>query len=288
MDTFRLLARTNPRLIRRWYEYVSELDASAALTVMNYGFDDGRPIALEPAAEGDRYRLQLYHHLALGASVGGKDVIEVGSGRGGGAAYLARAFQPAALRGLDFSPRAVDFCQRHYGESNLSFVAADAQALPLHDESCDVVLNVESSHCYPDFPGFLAEVSRVLRPGGRLAYADFRPRREVAAWRAELASAPNLTVLRAAPITDQVVASLEHDSQAKADLLRRHFPKHLWPLLAAFAAVQGSPVHRSFRARRKEYWSYLLEKARQPAGSFDLASSDRAATGSFATAHAAS
>ena len=50
----------------------------------------------------------------------------------------------------------------------------NAESLPFADESFDAVINVEASHGYPDFPRFLAEVARVLRPGGHFLYADFR------------------------------------------------------------------------------------------------------------------
>merc|ERR1719335_1617700 len=46
--------------------------------------------------------------------------------------------------------------------------------LPFADGSMDVVLCIESSHCFADFERFLAEVRRVLRPGGRFSLADLR------------------------------------------------------------------------------------------------------------------
>src|ERR1700722_10634175 len=49
-------------------------------------------------------------------------------------------------------------------------------------------VNVEASHLYPDFPKFLSEVARVLRPGGHFLYTDFRPRSEVAEREAGLAN----------------------------------------------------------------------------------------------------
>ena len=38
--------------------------------------------------------------------------------------------------------------------------------------SIDLVLNVESSHCYPDIARFYSEVHRILCPGGFFLYAD--------------------------------------------------------------------------------------------------------------------
>jgi SAM-dependent methyltransferase len=42
--------------------------------------------------------------------------------------------------------------------------------------SLSIAINVEASHCYADVPRFLAEVQRVLTPGGLLLFADFRRR----------------------------------------------------------------------------------------------------------------
>jgi len=37
----------------------------------------------------------------------------------------------------------------------------------------DLIVNIESAHCYPDFVGFMKEVDRVLNPGGHFMFADF-------------------------------------------------------------------------------------------------------------------
>ena len=66
----------------------------------------------------------------------------------------------------------------------------DAQNLPFPDQSFDAVINVEASHQYPDFPRFLEEVTRVLRPGGHFLYTDSRRAPVVADWEAALANAP--------------------------------------------------------------------------------------------------
>ena len=77
--------------------------------------------------------------------------------------------------GLDLAERAVAHCNATHGRDRLDFRAGDAENLPFADGSFDAVLNVESSHCYPDITKFFAEVARVLRPGGYLLMADLRP-----------------------------------------------------------------------------------------------------------------
>ena len=52
--------------------------------------------------------------------------------------------------------------------AGLDFVVGDAGRLPFSAAAFDAVINIEASHGYPAFPRFLAEVARVLRPGGPL------------------------------------------------------------------------------------------------------------------------
>ena len=61
---------------------------------------------------------------------------------------------------------------RDIGLNAFRFLCADAENLPFPSDCADVLLNIESSHCYPNFARFLAEVRRVLKPGGVFAYAD--------------------------------------------------------------------------------------------------------------------
>ena len=160
-------------------------------TLMNYGFADldaqAPRFALLPPDEPERYPMALYHHVATLAPVAGREVLEVGSGRGGGASYVARYLKPAHLVGLDLSGKAVQFSNRQHRVDTLSFERGDAESLPFPDASFDSVLNVESSFCYPSIDRFLAEVKRVLRPGGHLHYTDLRLAHEMAEWREAIA-----------------------------------------------------------------------------------------------------
>src|SRR5204863_875878 len=123
-------------------------------------------LPLDGADEVNRYSIQLYHHLARTVNMDGARVLEVGCGRGGGCSYLARYQQPASVLGIDFSAKAIAFCNRVHAVPGLTFQQGDAESLPCETGTFDVVLNVESSHCYGSVPAFLGEVFRVLRPGG--------------------------------------------------------------------------------------------------------------------------
>ena len=64
------------------------------------------------------------------------------------------ALRRGTAAGLDFSQKAIDFARGHHRDPRLRFVCGDAEALPFADASFDAVLNVESSHCYPNVPRF--------------------------------------------------------------------------------------------------------------------------------------
>jgi SAM-dependent methyltransferase len=163
---------------RVFYNYLSRLDRGGNVILMNYGYEDLDPqaavIPMEAQDEPDRLCLQLYHRVAGSLDLQGKDVLEVGSGRGGGASYVKRALGPASVTGVDYSIEAVRFCQEHHKLDGLRYVHGDAEDLPCEEGSFDAVYNIESSHCYGNLRTFLGEVHRVLRPGGQCSWADFR------------------------------------------------------------------------------------------------------------------
>jgi SAM-dependent methyltransferase len=96
----------------------------------------------------------------------------------------------ASYTGLDLNPNGIAFCQKRHDLPGLDFVHGNAEDLRFDDQSFDAVLNVEASHLYSEFPRFLAEVARVLRPGGHFLYADHRARVHFADGESALAEAP--------------------------------------------------------------------------------------------------
>jgi len=190
---------------------------------LNFCYDEDPPMGLRlsESDEPNRYSIQLYHRTATQVDLAGKTVLEVSCGHGGGASYLIRTLQPASYTGLDLNPDGVAFCQKRHSLAGLDFVQGDAENLPFPDQSFDAVLNVEASHLYPNFPRFLAEVARVLAPGGHFLYADFRRRSAVPDWEAALADAP-MRLVSHAVIDAQVLRGMEKNKPRKHELTSRH------------------------------------------------------------------
>jgi SAM-dependent methyltransferase len=124
-----------------------------------------------------KYARQMYHFVASHGlpprALRGAAVLEVGSGRGRGGAYIARAFEPSRYVGMDISKTNLEIATKHFGHiPNVRFIEGNAAAIPSKDAAYDFVINVESSHNYANFRQFVSEAYRVLKPGGRLLWAD--------------------------------------------------------------------------------------------------------------------
>jgi SAM-dependent methyltransferase len=125
--------------------------------------------------DGDAFRRQAASRYALEpyiapfadfAAAKGKRVLEIGVGLGADHQRFAEA--GAVLSGIDLTPRAVEITRRRFAalalETNLR--VGDAERLAFADDTFDVVYSWGVIHHSPDTPTAVAEIFRVLRPGG--------------------------------------------------------------------------------------------------------------------------
>ena len=212
---------------RIFFELLSRSNPSHKSGFINLGYVCDAAIELKPEDESNRYAIQLYHQLFSAAcrpaKIAGKDIVEVGCGRGGGSDYVARCLRPRRVTGVDLARASIDYCLREYDVSGLEFRVGDAMSLPLDDDCCDVVINVESSHCYSSMARFLIEVKRVLRPGGYFLLTDMRHHDKLTRLWESLAAldsqltASGLELLERRDVTAAVSRAIELDGKASAD-----------------------------------------------------------------------
>ncbi|PWT77315.1 MAG: class I SAM-dependent methyltransferase [Proteobacteria bacterium] len=250
-------------LWRGWYQFLARWYPDTQWTFMNYGHrptHGAMPFALAPEDEADRSCIQLYQLVAGSVDLAGREVLEVGSGRGGGASFVARYLRPSRVVGVDLSPLAVAFCRARHRLPGLSFEVGNAECLAFDAASFDAVVNVESSHCYGDLSAFVREVQRVLRPNGYLLYADFRARRDLDDWRNTLSSSLRLVLER--DITPGVLAALDVDDDRKSSLINQRVARPLVGAFRQFAALRGTALYDKFRDGSVVYRAFVFQKTR--------------------------
>ncbi len=246
---------------RLWYPFLTRRLRGEEVLFLNYAFETNPPVGLPLLAEDEPNRacIQLYHHVASQVDLRGKKVLEVSCGHGGGASWITRTMQPASFTGLDLNPTGIQFCQQRHRVTGLSFMQGDAQKLPFADSSLDAVINVEASHCYPDFPAFLAEVARVLRPGGHFLYADFRFRDAFTEWEAAIKIAP-MQIVQTRDIGADVLRGMDINAERSRALIRERLPRFLHSLGHDFAGVPGSRIYTALQTGELTYRSWCFQK----------------------------
>ena len=250
------------RLWAWWYPFFTGRIRDQGIDFLNYAYEEEPPMGLRlaPEDEPNRPNIQLYHHVAAPAGIGARRVLEVSCGHGGGASYLTRTFAPAEYVALDLNPEGIRHCEQRHRAPGLRFVRGDALNLPFPEGSFDVVLNVEASHCYPDFPKFLDEVARVLRPGGVFCHADLRYPGQTEEWVRALSSHPQLRLERMRLINPEVIRGMELNTPRYEAMVRRAFPGFLHRLTLDFAGVKGSRIHRDAVSGELSYRSFVLRR----------------------------
>lgn len=245
--------------VRGLYHVVSFLDPESDLKVLNYGFYDGKRIPLDSEDVPNLLRLSLYHHVAGAVDLLDKDILEVGSGRGGGLSYVARHLNPRAAHGIDLSGKAVKFCQAYYDVPGLSFSQGDAENLDVEDDSYDVLLNIESSHNYPDMRKFVGEAHRIVRPEGYFLLADMRPADKVDGLR-DILEESGFKVILEEDITQNVLSALDRDNLLKNAYITNRIPRLLRRPFSVFAGVGGTHFYNQLYGGNWRYINFILQK----------------------------
>lgn len=117
----------------------------------------------------------LHRYFFARALCRGLDVLDVASGEGYGAALLAQVAR--SVVGVEIAEETVGHANAAYGVPGLTFLQGDARRIPCADASFDAVVSFETLEHFYEHDEFMAEVRRVLRPGGLLILSS--PERDV-------------------------------------------------------------------------------------------------------------
>lgn len=170
----------NVNTVRRHYEgYFDLLDRRRRYEAASLG---GRPPIMNlgywarGAGTAREAQEDFVHELiARAPHPRGCRVLDAGCGVGGPATLLAQDYG-ALVEGVNIVGEQVTWARQFIAGNGLTrqirVHLASAMNLPFRSAAFDVVFCLEAAHCFADKPRFLREALRVLRPGGRLLFAD--------------------------------------------------------------------------------------------------------------------
>ncbi len=224
-------------------------------------FDDRAAPQLERLySSADVLRRRRLVVQALDA-VSGEQLLDVGSGPG---LYLAELAETVGRRGqvtgVDSSKvMLAAAARRTAGLANVTLLAGEATDLPVPDESFDAALSVQVYEYVTDIRAALAEMSRVLRPGGRLVVWDIdwstvswfsddaaRMGKVLRVWDEHLAHA-TLPQWLASEMTDAGFVNIQVEGHAfvNTDAGPDAYSGGVIPLVADFVAEHGVPAEEA-------------------------------------------
>ena len=202
------------------------------------------------AIEGE-IEFEHFHRYCLARDLcQGLDVLDVASGEGYGSSILANVAR--SVTGVDVDPQAIAHARTTYGGENLRFIQGSALDLPLDDASVDAVVSFETLEHVREHARFMAEVKRVLRPGGRLVVST--PERAVYSARGEPVNEFHLLELTAAEFNSLLRANFKHVGVLSQRAI----------LGSLIVKTEGGGPWRSYERRSLEYIEASTGLARAP------------------------
>ena len=129
-----------------------------------------------PTEAGEIRHEHLHRYAWCARLAKGKDVLDIACGEGYGSAMLAA--RAKSVVGVDIDDATIEHARGVYrGIVGLQFQRGDAAEIPLADSSIDLVVSFETIEHHDRHREMIAEIRRVLRPGGLLVLSS--PNRDV-------------------------------------------------------------------------------------------------------------
>ena len=182
---------------------------------------------------------------ALGGTVEGGHVLEIGCGGGVGVSIILEQFGASEVEAIDIDPKMIHRARQRlatYSTDRVKLAVGNATSLTAKDATFDAVFDFGAIHLEPAWPKAIGEVARVLKPGGRFFF-------ELVTIRALRLSYPLLTERFAdmePPSPESFLGELDHLGIVVGDTFVRR-------RLAALTGWVGDLIGVGWRSRPKTY-----------------------------------
>eukprot|EP00347_Sterkiella_histriomuscorum_P022129 403331581 len=215
-----------------------------------------------------QFQFQMYHYAALGIKnkedLFDQTVLDIGSGRGGGLAFLAQYFHPRLAVGIDISSNQINFSKTNQLEGeNSENNEGDSENLDQIDqitkEQFDLVTCIESFHCFSNQKQVLKGISQKLDQNGSLVIADIFDKQTLPEIERLFSSLYRID--RQESITINVKHSMNLDKPRIEKLINSISENKIIVKILRnfFASAEGSKTFDEL-GKTKEYLCYVLKK----------------------------
>jgi len=144
--------------------------------------------SIERAAMNNPVRAAHQHHREAawfrrlaGGALSGKHVLEIGCGRGVGSEVILDRLGAERVTAFDLDDSMVELARRRLHARPVSLSVGDVCAIDQPSGAIDTVVDFGIIHHVPDWQQSIAEIARVLRPGGLLLFEEL-PRHVLEIW----------------------------------------------------------------------------------------------------------
>ena len=136
---------------------------------------------LEKLAMNNPVRTLIQRHYEaplferLGGRLEGLEVLEIGCGRGVGTQLILERFGARKVFAMDLDESMLQRARRRlarYSTDRLELRLGDITHIDAEDQAYDAVVNFAAIHHIPDWQSAVAEICRVLKPGGRFFFQE--------------------------------------------------------------------------------------------------------------------
>ncbi|CAF4154073.1 unnamed protein product, partial [Adineta steineri] len=246
-----------------WYKQISSIYTNInELQFMNWGYAD-----LDEHFDDNTgyYSKKLCQQVLANVTLTDQNILEVGCGRGAGAAWCVRTCTPRSYVGIDLSRDVINLCEKLYSTiPRLSFMIADPKTyLPFQNESMDVILSIETTNIFDEIVAvkqFVDEMTRVLTPNGYFLWCGLCNVDGSSVLIDYLTANNTFIIKEKVNITTNVLHALDIQSNSRADFIDRYVQYADQEYCRLLAGLPGTQLYDNMQQGHAEYWRVVFRK----------------------------